>query len=323
MDDGIQNVGNDAGVAVALDLGGTNLRAALVDRQGTIRNRVKHATPRTPDPNEIVKAIGAAVRESVADAGTEIVAVAVAIPGTVHAIAGTVMNAPNLPWLNGFGLSDALKTELGHSVLIENDANAAGVGEHWLGAGRGIDSMLMITLGTGVGGGVILDGDLWRGIDGTAGELGHVGVELNGHPCGCGSRGCVEQYASATALVRMAHELSNQYPESPAANREPLTALDLYQFGGDGDALSLEVFRRAGTCLGMALASLVNALNPEMVVIGGGVAAGWDLFIDPLREQVDQRAFPEPARRVQIVRAVCGDDAGLLGAARLAFGLGS
>jgi glucokinase len=203
--------------------------------------------------------------------------------------------------------------------LIENDANAATVGEMWQGAAREVGSFIMVTLGTGIGGGIILDRKLWSGIDGTAGELGHIGVEREGHPCGCGSRGCVEQYASATAIVRQARELMPQYPASALATADPLTAQAIFECGLAGDEMAREVFRRAGLYLGMALASMVNILNPEMIVIGGGVAAGWELFIEHVRGQITARAFPEPAKRAQVVRAVCGDDAGLLGAAHLAF----
>lgn len=317
------NTDNSIDLVVAADLGGTNLRAAVIDPRGQIHHRLKQSTPHRPDPHEIAADLVAAVREceSAAAGMGHIRGVTVAIPGTVHAGNGTVMNVPNLPWLNGFALTEALRGELDYSVAIENDANAAVVGERWQGAARGTDSILMVTLGTGVGGGVILGGQLWRGIDGTAGELGHIGVELNGHPCGCGSRGCVEQYASATAIVRQAQELIPHYPDSPIKNISSLTAEALYRAGVEGDQLSREVFRRSGTYLGMALASLVNVLNPEMIVIGGGVAAGWDLFIEPLREQLGLRTFPEPGRRAQIVRAVCGDDAGLLGAAFLGFEL--
>jgi glucokinase len=313
--------GNLIDLAVAADLGGTNLRTALIDRNGQIHHRLKHSTPHRADPQEIAGDLVTAVREcETAAAGIgRIVGVTAAIPGTVHVTEGTVMNAPNLPWLNGFALTAALQADLGMPIAIENDANAAAVGEHWLGAARGSGAMLMVTLGTGVGGGVILDGKLWRGIDGTAGEIGHVGVELNGPKCGCGSCGCVEQFASATAIVRQAHELLAQYPDSATAKLTPLTAAEVYRCGVEGDPLAIEVFRRAGTYLGMALASLINVLNPEVIVIGGGVAAGWDLFIDPLREQVKLRTFPEPGRRAQVVRAAYGDDAGLLGAAYLAF----
>jgi glucokinase len=175
-------------------------------------------------------------------------------------------------------------------------------------------------LGTGVGGGIILDGKLWRGADGSGGEIGHIGVDpFAGIPCTCGSRGCLEVYASATAIVRMTREARPRYPNSILHNTEDLTSAKIYQAGREGDELAIEVFRRMGVYLGIGLASLINVLNPEIVVIGGGLSNGWELFEKHMHQQVIERAFPIPARRVKIVRAQCGDDAGLLGAARLAF----
>jgi glucokinase len=158
-----------------------------------------------------------------------------------------------------------------------------------------------------------------RGADGTAGEIGHICVEPFGAPCGCGSRGCVEQYSSATAIVRITRELENQYPRSILRNKASCTSLDVYEAGQTGDELALEVFRRMGFYLGVALADLVNVLNPDAIVIGGGAAAGWDLFVDHVREQIDARAFREPALRAKLIRAALGDDAGILGAARSGF----
>ena len=190
----------------------------------------------------------------------------------------------------------------------------------WQGAGRGRKDIIMITLGTGVGGGIILDGKLLRGIDGSAGEVGHIGVEpFDGAPCTCGSRGCLEVYASATAIVRMTREMGARYPQSPLRTSDELTSAAVYKSGTEGDELALEVFRRMGLYLGVGLASLINIFNPEMIIIGGGAAAGWDLFIPHVREQVTERAFPVPARRAEIVRAERSDDAGILGAAQIAF----
>ncbi|MEO5860355.1 MAG: ROK family protein, partial [Pyrinomonadaceae bacterium] len=200
----------------------------------------------------------------------------------------------------------------------ENDANSAAVGERWKGAAKGVRNSIHVTLGTGVGGGIIIDGTLVRGIDGTAGEIGHIAVEPEGYPCGCGSRGCVEQYASATAIVRIAKELMPKYPETELRSNLELTPLDVFESGIAGDRLSLEVFRVAGTYLGIALGGLVNVLNPEAIVIGGGVAAGWDLFIEPLQSEILRRAFQQPGERVKLMRSELGDDAGILGAAFLA-----
>jgi glucokinase len=169
-----------------------------------------------------------------------------------------------------------------------------------------------------VGGGIIIDGRLVRGIDGTAGEIGHIAVEPEGYPCGCGSRGCVEQYSSATAIVRLAKEQLPRFPESVLRSNLELTPLNVFEAGIAGDGLSIEVFRQAGTYLGIALGGLVNVLNPEVIVIGGGVSAGWDLFIEPLQAEILSRAFPQPGERVKLVRSELGDDAGILGAAFLA-----
>lgn len=312
----------NSGLVIAADLGGTNLRAATVDARGQIGVRVKNPTPKTDRADEIVRAVVEAARacESLSgERGQQIRAISVVVPGTVQIENGVVTKAPNVPCLDGFHLGAALESELRWPAVLENDANAAAVGEMWQGAGRGMGTIIAITLGTGVGGGIILNRELWRGIDGSAGEIGHIGVETMGVPCTCGSRGCLERYASATAIVRMTREAQPRYPHSPLHTAEDLTAKIVYERGLEGDELALEVFRRMGFYLGVGLASLINIFNPEMITIGGGVAAGWELFYDHVRQQVSERAFPVPAKRAQIVRAECGDDAGLLGAAHIAF----
>jgi glucokinase len=307
----------------AADLGGTHLRVATVDRNGMIYCRQMQPTPQAEKPNEIVRALIDAVREfeiGTVKRGGTLSAVSVVVPGTVNVAEGVVVKAPNVPCLDGFRLAAALESELAWPVILENDANAAAIGELWRGAGQGYRSLICVTLGTGVGGGIILDGKLWRGVDGSAAEIGHIGVDpFAGVPCTCGSRGCLEVYASATAIVRMTREARPRYPNSMLHNTEALTSQKIYQAGMEGDELAIEVFRRMGVYLGIGLASLINVLNPEIVVIGGGLSNGWDLFEKHMHQQVLERAFPIPARRVKIVRAKCGDDAGLLGAARLAF----
>jgi len=316
----------DAGASefvFAADLGGTHLRVATVDRNGKIYCRQMQPTPHAEKPNEIVRALIDAVHASELKAperGGAISAVSVVVPGTVNSAEGVVVKAPNVPCLDGFRLTAALESELKWPVILENDANAAAIGELWRGAGQGYRTLICVTLGTGVGGGIILDGKLWRGVDGSAAEIGHIGVDpFAGVPCMCGSRGCLEVYASATAIVRMTREARPRYPNSILHNTEDLTSEKVYRAGKAGDELAIEVFRRMGVYLGIGLASLINVLNPEIVVIGGGLSNGWDLFAKHMHQQVLERAFPIPARRVKIVRAQCGDDAGLLGAARLAF----
>lgn len=308
-------------IVLAADLGGTNLRMAAVGAGGTILSRSKCETPRS-DPEEIVSAIVSEVGVALGSRFNldDVKAIGIAIPAmSIDPDGGVVRKAANLPILNGFALGRRVSEELGFPVLLENDANAAAIGESWIGASAGFENSLCITLGTGIGGGIVLNGDILRGPDWSAGEVGHIGVEPFGDPCGCGSRGCVERYASATAIVRMASEFLPEYPDSLLSEKTNPTAADIFEAGKAGDELALEVFRKMGFYLGIALANLINILNPDVIVIGGGVADGWDLFIGPLRTEIEKRAYSEPAKRAKLVRASLGDDAGLLGAARVAF----
>ena len=305
---------SESNLVFAVDLGGTHLRTAAVDVNGNLHDRKKSSTPDTSNPDEIVEAIVNAARASEKEAS--IASTCVAVPGTVNVETGTVLTIPNVRSLEGFRLAAALQRELHHPVIIENDANAAAMGELWKGAGRDTRTMICITLGTGVGGGIILNGKLWRGVDGSAGEIGHTTIEPHGGViCGCGSEGCLEVYASATALVRM-------FKESNSTLREvdDLTAEKIYRAAKDNDPIALKVFRQMGEYLGIGLAIVVNIVNPEMIVIGGGVANAWELFGQDAIQEMRRRAFPLPGSRVKVKPAECGDNAGLLGAARLAFG---
>ena len=295
---------------------------AAVDVEGKILHFIGADTPKTPNPAEIVRLIVETAdrcRAAVKHSGA-VRALAAAVPATINAAEGITLKSPNIPALDNFGFSSAVSNELKLPVILENDANSAAVGEHAFGAAKGFQNAVIVTLGTGVGGGLIINGSILRGINGTAGEIGHICVEPFGAPCGCGSVGCVEQYASATAIVRLARESADQYQNSLLRNKTPMTSFDVYQAGIGGDELALEVFRRMGFYLGAALADLVNVLNPEVIVIGGGASAAWDLFIHHTRQQIRRHAFREPAKTVRIVRASLGDNtAGILGASKLAF----
>lgn len=309
----------------AVDLGGTNLRAANIDRGGRLHDRVKLTTPQSDDPGDIVSAIAAAVsgcEEQTAKRGASIDSISIVVPGSVQANTGVIVNAPNVPAIIEFRLVEALQAQLRRPVLIENDANAAALGELWQGAARGCRTIVCLTLGTGVGSGIILNGELWRGVDGTAGEIGHTSVDPFGAvQCKCGNSGCLEVCASATAIVRMTREALDDRVESAlqASDPDELSAQAIASAARANDQLARDVFHRAGTCLGIAFATIVNTLNPEMIVIGGGVSAAFDLFEATAREEMMNRAFSVPAHRCRIVKAECGDDAGLLGAAWLAW----
>ena len=309
-------------IVFAADLGGTHLRAALVDQCGKIHAQLKHETPRDESAAHVVNSLVSAVKELSAQLPSgvpPITSAAIMVPGTVDKTNTVVVGAPNLPSLRNFELKAALEKKIQLPVLLENDANAAAVGEMWLGAARGYRSVICITLGTGVGGGIILDGKLWRGADGSAGEIGHTTVEpFSGPPCKCGNRGCLEVFASATAMVRMAKEDFSKYPNT-RLRLDGLTALDVYNAGMAGDELSIQVFKKAGRYLGVGLANLITLLGPEVIVIGGGGANGWQLLVNDIMEQIHLRVFPSHGKNVKVVTAECGDNAGLVGAAKLAF----
>lgn len=308
-------------IVLAADLGGTNLRMSAIDCAGEILFQTKSETPRSDSSDAIISAIIGAAKEClqfVNGSGT-VKGVAVAVPGTVNTSKGIILNAPNLPALNGFPITEALETELGLPGFLENDANAAAIGEKWCGGSKEFNDSICITLGTGVGGGIILGGKLVRGIDGTAGEIGHIGVEPFGAPCGCGSRGCLEQYASATAVVRLLREISPSFPNSILDRDLDYSSEQIFEAGKAGDSLAIEVFRLQGFYLGIALSGLINLLNPEVIVIGGGASAAWELFIPETKRIIGGRTYREPRERAKIIPAEKGDDAGVLGVAHLAF----
>ena len=301
----------------AVDLGGTHLRVALVDDGGRILKQLKQETPKGDSALCIVNALVNAAQQWDADQ-LRVVATSIMVPGAVDAEKAVVLQAPNLPSLVNFELKAELERRLGWPVFLENDANAAAVGEMWMGAARGCRDVISVTLGTGVGGGVILDGKLWRGSHGSAGEIGHTTVDpFSGLKCKCGNTGCLELFASATAIVRMTRENLSLFPDSTLKS-EALTAAKVYDAGRSGDELALAVFKRFGMYLGIGLANLINLIDPQIIVISGGAVNGWDLFAPEMYQQVEERAFRTTAQQVKIARAECGDNAGLLGAARLA-----
>ena len=293
----------------AVDLGGTHLRVALVDDTGNILQHLKQETPRGDSPDGILNALAGAAREWKCH-DRAVLAASIMVPGAVDSEKAVVVAAPNRPSLINFALKAELQKRLGWPIVLENDANAAAVGEMWLGAARGCSDVVSVTLGTGVGGGVILDGKLWRGSHGSAGEIGHTTVDpFSGLKCKCGNTGCLELFASATAIVRMARE----------RGMDAASAEKVYEAGRSGDETALSVFNRFGTYLGIGLANLINLIDPQVIVITGGAVSGWDLFASEMYRQVEERAFRATAQQVRIARSECGDNAGLLGAARLAF----
>jgi len=312
--------------AIGVDLGGTNLRIAAIDKSGQLLEKtslaVRTLAHREAVIDELCRGV-LALAEKHAARG-QLAGVGVGVPGILYVETGRLRKSPNLPGWENFAVLDAIRSRLGVAVVLDNDANAAALGEQWLGAGRQVSSLCLLTLGTGVGGGLVLDGKIWRGFLGMAGEVGHITVVSEGGvECGCGSRGCLETEASATALVRRARELiaSGGAPALAAATRDgsPLTARLLSQMAQEGNATCQELFMSFGKYLGVGLGILVNTLNLPLYVIGGGVAEAWPLFAPAMLEELRRRSYVFAEGSTRVERAELGGDAGLYGAACLAF----
>jgi glucokinase len=330
--------------SIGVDLGGTNLRIAAVDEQGNLIEKVTLGTQIKLGRGRVLDDMCDAIRllSTKYKDKSKLVGIGIGVPGIIDMQTGMVRESPNLPGWSDYPVRAEIESRLRTRVILENDANAAAFGEKWLGAGRDVRDMAMLTLGTGVGGAIILDGHIWHGMNGMAGEFGHATVEPEGVQCGCGSRGCVEQYASATAIVRMAKEAiarGDAPALAKASSSDPeFSAKVVYNLAIQGDEEARKIFRRVGRALGIVLSTLVNALNLPMYVVGGGVASAWDAFAPSIFEELRQRCMvyaatapPVHARdergassqveartsKYTIITPALLGDAGLFGAARL------
>lgn len=312
---------------IALDLGGTNMRWALVTASGKILARWERATASMPEQEILINTLAAEFLAAGREAEihqAEIVAVGLGVPGRVLPEEGLVAFSPNVPALNACPLVPSLASLLPWPVRLENDANLFALGEFWLGSGRGFNEMLGITLGTGVGGGLILNGRLWSGTAGTAAEIGHITIDPDGRKCQCGNRGCLETLASASWTVRYVKEQLEQGTSSWLADlwKKDPTAIDgetLVVAARMSDPLALKAFERVGKSLGLAIANVVHLLGLSRIVLGGRFTRAWELFQLSLAEELHRRLTMFPPAAVSVVPGQLGDDAGLMGAARLAF----
>jgi len=331
--------------AIGVDLGGTNLRIAAVDEQGSLVEKVTLGSGVSRGRDRVIDDMCAAI-EHIRDkykSSSTLLGIGIGVPGIIEKETGIVHESPNLPDWVDYPARDAIQQRLKTVVILENDANVAAFGEKWLGAAKDWDDMAMLTLGTGVGGGLVLNGSIWHGTNGMAGEFGHTTVEPDGHPCGCGNHGCLEQYASATAIVRMTREAIAVNASSNlarAVHSDPeFSAKSLYNLAIKGDEDARAIFRRVGRYLGIVLSTMVNSLNLPIYVIGGGVSSAWEAFSPSIFEELRLRSMvyaatapPDPSAKREgasahvtpgsghktiITRALLGSDAGLYGAARL------
>ena len=306
-------------VVIGVDLGGTNMRTALLSPDGLILDRHKVSTHAAEGWKQVVARLVENIvryQKIAIGKGLTVAAAGVGAPGVIQMDSGIVVKSPNFPDWNNLPLKEVLEKALNVPVFIENDANAAALGERWLGAGRDINSMILLTLGTGVGGGIVLNKQIWQGADGMAGEIGHMTLIPDGRLCGCGNTGCLEMYASARGVVQSYREAVNS---SGIAMVAELSSEQIYQAARDGETVACKVMKDMGRMLGIGIANLINIFNPQMIVLGGGVKDAWQLFINATQEEVMRRAFKVPAERTKIVPSLLGDDAGMVGAAAVAL----
>lgn len=313
-----------AGCVIGVDLGGTKLLAGVVDPDLNVRHRVFRHAREGKGTEQLLAALVEAVEEVRTAAGRELAAVGFGIPSLVDVKTGIAKTTVHLP-LRDVPFRDVMAERLGVPVAVDNDANAAMVAEQRHGAARGAQTAALLTLGTGIGGGLMVDGKLVHGAHGGAGEWGHMVIDVDGPLCTCGNRGCLEMLVSGTALGRAALRAAEDLPDSGfgralSAGRE-ITGMLATELAHDGDPVARDVVTLVGHHLGVGLSNVINILNPEVVVVGGGVIAAGELLLEPARKVVAQRALAPSRDQVRIVPTRFGDASGMVGAALLAMDL--
>jgi glucokinase len=313
---------------ISIDIGGTKIMTALFNADGKMRAKDIRPTLADEGVDAVIERFCAAIKEMAEKnkiSLREVGAIGIACAGGIDTGKGVVVTpSPHLPGWTGLPLAKIVKEKTGVATYIVNDASAAALGEQRYGVGRGTNNLVLLTLGTGIGGGIIIDGKLYLGARGGAGELGHITVEAHGLQCGCGNTGCLEMYASGTAVARDAIERIRRGDKSSlidiaGGNIDKITAEMVSKAAQNGDKLAQDVIAQAAYYLGVGLVNIVNIFNPEMVVIGGGMAAIGEMLIAPGRKMVAERAFSINAQSVRIVTSRLGNEAGVYGAAAFAF----
>ncbi len=307
---------------VGIDLGGTNLRAGIVDVQsGTVSNLQTIPTLAREGHDVVMERMAGLVNSVVAAGNVEIGGIGIGVPGVLNLEQGTVVFLPNLPdrWEN-VPLSATIASRVCCPVHLLNDVRAITYGEWKFGAGRGVDTMACFAIGTGIGGGLVINGQLHLGIGGTAGELGHQTIDFNGPTCGCGNRGCLEAFASGPAITAMGVKaivqgLTTTIGKLVDYDLNQVTPEIICQAAREGDSVALDIYERAGSYLGIAIANVLVSVGPRKVVIGGGVASAGEILFAPIRRTIKERVTIMPVDQVEIVPAELGSNAGILGAA--------
>ncbi|MHB8157167.1 MAG: ROK family protein [Desulfocucumaceae bacterium] len=310
---------------VGVDLGGTKIYTALADSRGRILAEVKAPTCAAEGPEAVIKRIVETVGRVRGFAPTAVpIALGIGSPGPLDRAAGVVYSSPNLPGWTDMPLRDSLEEATGIRVLLDNDANLGALGEYYYGAGQGARNMVYVTVSTGIGGGLILDGHIYRGAGGGAGEIGHTVLVPGGPLCACGRSGCLEALSSGTAIADRARELvaagrGKAILREAGGSPGDITSISVARAAWANDPEAKEIIAAAGLYLGMGMASLINILNPERLVLGGGALEAGRLFWDSMISELSARALGPALRDVQVIKSGLGGKAGLMGAVALAL----
>jgi glucokinase len=310
-----------------IDLGGTKILVLVADAEGNVCGDVRLPTNASDGPDAVIARMVEATREAARESGVEVkslIGAGVSAPGPIHAAEGVITDPPNLPGWHDVPLASTLRQQLDIPVVLENDANCGAVGEHRYGAGRGYRHMIYITISTGIGGGIIIDDRLYAGASGAAGELGHIAVAADGPVCGAGHVGCLEAFASGTAIANRAEELiaAGGLPRTArlAEHNPPLSAETVHLAAEQGEEEAAAIIDTAGRYLGIGLASIINAFNPQAIVIGGGLTNMGDRILRPAISTARRRAFDQSFEDVSIVEWELGERVAALGAIAVAQG---
>ncbi|NLN94432.1 MAG: ROK family glucokinase [Candidatus Hydrogenedens sp.] len=313
-------------VIIGVDLGGTNLKIAIVTEDKKILVQGDCSTEAKAGPEVVMDQMEKLIKELLQSQDlslANVLAAGFGIPGPLNWRTGVVYDPPNLENWKDVPLGEEMNKRLGVPCFVDNDANVACYGEYWMGAGQGAKSIVVFTLGTGLGGGIVIDGELLRGIDGTAAELGHLKVERNGRLCGCESRGCLECYASVTGMLRTAKldwdKAETSLKKVTGGDPNKLNGLMIYIAALEGDPFALKVYTETAEWIGLGAASMVNALNPERLILCGAMSSGGDLLYDTVRKTMLENSFKVPGKRCQLLPPDLGNNAGVLGSAGCAL----
>lgn len=294
--------------SIGVDLGGTNLRAAAISREGKMLDKISGSARLSAGRDAVISDMVDAIRLLRDRVQGRLAGVGIGVPGFIVIEKGVIAGSNNLPEFDGFPIRDEIEKRLGTPVILENDANAAAMGECWIGAGKDVDDLVLLTLGTGIGGGIISHGRILHGHVGMAGELGHLTVIPNGNPCGCGNTGCLEKHASASAIAAMARLLSLG---------DNITAEAVHRLALGGNEKAKMIFHSMGTALGIAIANLINIFNYPLYLLSGGPLPAWDFFAPVMMAEIERRSFTYRNAATRVAKATLGSEAGLYGAAYL------